>query len=379
MKKLVVLLAAIAMVFAFTAQAMSDMDAYGSIRFRTYTVSTDKEFKIPNAPHDTTGTVWNMGTLTRLGFNFTSGDVGGKWEIDTGAGSVGTASRYADTDSNRWGDIRVRHAYGYWNFGEGRQLLIGQTFPLVDLTISNAAYPGCAMKKAGEIGLITARPMQLRLTFNDLKLALITPYTTGGYVTSATATDVTIPKIEISYLLSLGNVKLDFVGGYQSYDERVVLTDDTEGIDSWIVGVRAKANFDALYVGAIAGYAQNARQYGMKYTDNVKGTAYLDGTSIQNANTMNFGLTLGYKTSDKLNFQGGYFMTDTKGDDVGPLKYEDSSNAYFVQAKYKMASGVYMIPEIIVYNTDDETWGAATATEGGTQTAAGIFWMINFK
>jgi hypothetical protein len=329
MKKLIVILAAIAMFFAFTVQAMAEIDAYGSIRFRTYTVSTDKEFK--GAPHDTTGTVWNMGILSRLGFNFTSGDVGGKWEIDTGAGSVAAASPYDDTDSNRWGDIRVRHAYGYWNFGEGRQLLIGQTFPLADLTISGAAYPGSAMKKAGEIGLITARPMQLRLTFNDLKLALIAPYTSAPFVsTGADATDVTIPKIEIGYLLSLGNVKLDFVGGYQTYDERVKATDDTEGIDSWIVGVRAKANFDALYVGAIAGYAQNARQYGMKYTDNVKGTAYLDGTSIQNANTMNFGLTLGYKTSDKLSFRCGYFMADTEGDDVGALKYEDSSNGYFV-------------------------------------------------
>jgi hypothetical protein len=44
-----------------------------------------------------------------------------------------------------------------------------------------------------------------------------------------------------------------------------------------------------------------------------------------------------------------------------------------------MASGVYMIPEFIVFNTGDETWASATETEGGTQTMAGIFWMINFK
>ena len=43
MKKLIVLLAAIAMVGAFTATAIADVDLYGSARFRTYYVDNDKE------------------------------------------------------------------------------------------------------------------------------------------------------------------------------------------------------------------------------------------------------------------------------------------------------------------------------------------------
>ena len=44
MKKLIVLLAAIAMVGAFTASAIADVELYGSARFRTYYVDKAKEF-----------------------------------------------------------------------------------------------------------------------------------------------------------------------------------------------------------------------------------------------------------------------------------------------------------------------------------------------
>jgi predicted porin len=41
MKKLIVILAVIAMVGAFTATAMADVELYGSARFRTYYTDTD--------------------------------------------------------------------------------------------------------------------------------------------------------------------------------------------------------------------------------------------------------------------------------------------------------------------------------------------------
>jgi len=380
MKKLFVVCIALAMVFAFTAEAMADMSAYGSVRFRTYTVAVDN----PGATFDTRTTAWNMGILSRLGFNFSSGDVGGKWEFDTGIASVTSAASsvgWADTDSNRWGDLRVRHAYGYWNFGGG-QLLIGQTFPLADLNAGVVYYTGNLDQGFGSIGLQTARPMQMRLTFGNFKVALISPYTTTmGVYTGATAVDATIPKIELGYTLKLENIALDFVGGYQTLEDRIVATDQSQDVDSYLLAARVKANFGAFFVNFVAGYAQNARQYGLEYTDNVTGTAVWNAASntMNDCETINAALAIGFKISDTMTIQGGYGYTDSEADEFGGNKYEDTGFGYYVNLKVKLADNVYMIPEIVVIDGDDTTWGAATSTEQASTTAAGIFWVINFK
>ena len=381
MKKLIVLFAVLAMVFAFTAQAMADMSAYGSIRFRTYTVDTDKEYAgTATTPFDTRQTTWNMGLLSRVGFKFASGDVGGLWELDTGYNSaLGSGS----TDSNRWRDLRVRHAYGTWNFGAG-ELLIGQTWPLADLPITGVNYTGDLMQCVGEMGYQTARPMQLRLTFGNLKLAFITPYTSTAQIynpagVTAAANDVTIPKIEVGYTLKLENIALDFVGGYQTYEERVVATDKTEDIEAYLLGVRAKMNFGGLYVGLTAGYTQNATQYGLEYTDNIGASALWFGNAMHDAETYNAGIAIGYKISDMVYVEGGYLMADSENDSNGATKYEDTSFGYYAQCKLTMAPGVFIIPEIIVVDRDDTTWGRTSALDEGKTTIAGIFWMINFK
>lgn len=373
MKKFIVLFAVLAMVFGFTAQAMADMDAYGSIRFRTYHQDTDKKFA--NTPHDVKGTMWNMGLLSRLGFNFTTGDVGGKWEIDTGY----NLWHRANTDSNRWGDIRVRHAYGYWNFGSG-QLLIGQTGSPIDLFVGSVYWTGNVDGGWGALTIQDARPMQLRLTFGDLKLAFITPYTnTSGIYAGADATDVTYPKIELAYTLPLDNIRLDFVGGYQTYEDRISATDKTKDLDAWVVGARVKANYGAFYVGAVASYAQNARQYGLEYTDNLTATAVWHTNGIQDATSWAGGIALGYKMSDTVYLSGGYYMADSDNDSNGAIKYEDSSQAYYANCKVKLAPNVFVIPEITVTDRDEVRWGSATKTDQGKQTTMGVFWMINFK
>lgn len=382
MKKFIVLLAVLVAVFAFTAQAMADMSAYGSIRFRTYSVDTDKEYAgTGTTPFDTKNTTWNMGLLSRIGFDFKSGDVGGKWEFDTGYNVYHAAS----TDSNRWGDFRVRHAYGTWNFGSG-QLLIGQTWPLADLPISNVMYTGDLMQGVGEVGYQTARPMQMRLTFGDLKLAFITPYTSTAQIyndgtTTASANDVTLPKIEVGYTLKLQNIALDFVGGYQTYEERVVTTDKTQDMDSYLLALRAKMNFGPFYVGLFGSYAQNATQYGLEYTDNVTATAVWEAATntMHDAETYTTGITLGYKVSDMVYVEAGYQMADSENDTIGTNKYEDTSVGYYAQCKVTMAPGVYIIPEIIIIDRDDVQWASATKTEQGKNTIAGIFWMIDFK
>lgn len=382
MKKFVVLFAVLAMVFGITATAVADMSPYGSIRFRTYSVDTDKDYSATNsstgAAFDTRTTTWNMGILSRIGFKFSSGDVGGLWEIDTGTGSILTAP-YADTDSNRWGDIRVRHAYGYWNFGGG-QLLIGQTFPLADMHAGVVYYTGNLDQGFGSIGLQTARPMQMRLTFGSFKIAFISPYTTtSGTYTGMGAVDETLPKIELAYNLKLDNIAFDLVGGYQAYEERIVDSDATEDIEAYLIGARVKANFGAFFANLVVGYAQNARQYGLEYTDNLNAAAYWANGAMHDAESYNVALALGFKISDTMTAQLGYCLLDSENDTNGTAKYEDSNQAYYVNLKVKLADNVFVIPEIIINDRDEVQWNSATVQQQGKQTTAGIFWVINFK
>ena len=69
MKKLIVILAVVAMVGAFTATAMADVDLYGSARFRTYYKSDDSGVAGVDSDDDLE---WRMGHLTRFGAVITS-------------------------------------------------------------------------------------------------------------------------------------------------------------------------------------------------------------------------------------------------------------------------------------------------------------------
>ena len=79
MKKLIVMLAVIVMVGAFTANAMADVSLYGSARFRTYFASVDTG--VPGVDSDD-DLEWRMGLLSRFGANFKSDRTTGKLEID---------------------------------------------------------------------------------------------------------------------------------------------------------------------------------------------------------------------------------------------------------------------------------------------------------
>ena len=75
MKKLIVILAVIAMVGAFTATAIADVSLYGSARFRTYYADVDDGNPATDSDSDLE---WRMGHLSRFGANFQSGKITGR-------------------------------------------------------------------------------------------------------------------------------------------------------------------------------------------------------------------------------------------------------------------------------------------------------------
>jgi len=361
-----VFLAAFAMVFGFTVTAaMADVDMYGSIRFRTYWA--DKSQEASGTGYSDEDLEWKLGYLSRWGAKYQTGDIRGLVELDT-------RDRDEGEGSSEIGDIRVRHIYGEWNFGAGK-ILIGQTFNPFTFYNSGVGFFSGGLQKFGGMGLVEFRTSQIRLTFGNLVLAFLTPDVETDPEGFAVAdTDTTIPRLEARYTLKVDPFKLDFVGGWQSYDA-VDATDSDESVDSYVMGINAKGNFGPAYVTAALNYRQNGTNYGLWTVADE--TAVYENGSIKDAEAWGAQLTVGYKINDKMRIEAAYSMVDAENDDQA-LKNEDSASAYALLFNYSLAPGFSVQPEII-YQDNDERWDNGVKTDKGDVTIFGVFWVMNFK
>ena len=379
MKKFIVLFAVLAMVFAFTPAAMADVSLYGSARMWTYSVDSDSNWSATG--FDDRDTMWTLGKLARFGAKFTGGDVGGLFEMD--ARQSGYLSHSGGTQSGQassLGNLRIRHLYGYWNFGGG-QLLVGQTWPLTELCVAHLDYTAAGLQGYGGTGMGIARVPQIRLTFGNLKLAFLSPNpaakTAGVWGTSDV--DTTLPKVEVGYTLKLDNMKWEFVGGYQNYEE-VNATDQAKDVTSYVLTTRGKMNFGALYVGLNLAYTQNGGNYGLARAVQDSAIINTAGTDIEDSTQYGGVLAVGYKVSDMVYIEGGYGMTDSEADwTAGTAKHEDTASAFYLTCQLKMAPGVYIKPEFAVFDKDDKDAKGVHTADEGKQTVFGVFWKINFK
>ena len=374
MKKLIVILAVIAMVGAFTATAMADVSLYGSARFRTYYASVDSG--VPGADSDD-DLEWRMGLLTRFGAHFKSDKITGQVELDARPGSAGTTGNIeSDSGASGLGNMRLRHLWGQWDFGAGK-LLIGQTWPLYELQVSGLNYYSGGLQKFGGWGYAVNLTSQIRLTFGDFKLAFLSPDTSQ---TSPSATfeeiNTTFPKIELGYAMKMDTFTLNFVGGYQTYEiEDFDGTKRTEDITSWVLGARGKANFGPAYFGLSLSYRQNGGNYGV-WTVSTKETSVFQGNDLKDATAFGLEAALGWKINDMLTLEGSYAMLNSEQDTS--LNNEDDVIVWGFLAKFTMAPGVYIIPELIFQDNKDVITNGVT-TDQGDATIFGVFWMINFK
>jgi len=374
MKKITVFLAclaAFAMVFGFTVTAaMADVDLYGSVRFRTYWADKDKDFT--GTGYDDEDLEWRLGHLSRWGVNYKSGNVSGKVELDARATDTATGSSMK-------GEIRVRHLYGEWDFGSGK-LLIGQTFNPCTVYSSGIGYYSGGIQKFGGLGLEYFRTSQIRLTFDNLVLALLTPdhdeipdaAPAGGWVD----TDTTIPRLEARYSLKLDPVAIDFMGGFQTYDV-VDINDHEETIDSYQLGIYARTNWGPAYFKGVLTYAQNGANYGLWSSTVVDQAAVYENGDIDDAECWGGSIVAGLKVNDMLTLEGSAGFASSENDDQD-LKNEDDAQVYTLLAKITLAPGVIVQPELI-YEDRDDRWDNGVKTEQGDAVIAGVFWVINFK
>ena len=373
MQKLIVILAVIAMVGAFTATAMADVELYGSARFRTYYADVDNGDPTTSSDKDLE---WRMGALSRFGAKFKGDKVNGRFEMDARAGSGGsTANIEASGGASRLGNMRLRLLWGEWDFGAGK-LMIGQNYPLYSAIISGINYYSGGLQPYGGIAYKDSRTSQLRLTFGDFRLAFLQTDTTQ---TSPSATfnevNVTFPRIEARYDMKFDPFALDLIGGYQNYEVENTTTKNTENINSWALAARGKANFGPAYAVLSLTWRQNGKNYGVK-TVSTKETATFQGTDLKDATGFGVVAALGWKINDMFTLEASYAGLSSSQDTS--LDNEDDASVWAVITKITMAPGVYIIPELIFQDNKDRI-DDGVSSDQGDRTVFGVFWRIDFK
>ena len=351
MRKLLVLLAAVAFVFAFTTPAAADVSFSGYVAFQTYMHDVDN----PAPTKDTSDLDWDKDNVcSRLSIKFKEGPVGGYVEIRPHTASY------------------VRHWWGTWNFGGGT-LGVGQFWTPDFSSISSMKY-GCGAMDVVDCGGSVRQPM-IQVQFGGLKIAAAKPSTgvaaglPGGY----TDTETSMPKLIASYNLNLGGVGLKFYGGMNSVDARDPLTDQSQSIDSNLFGVNATYGAGPLTIKGQVWTATNSQEYGAGTTGHFAAT--WDGSKVCDESFMAYGIDLGYKVSDTVKVTAGYIVGESESDQTGT--YEDETSTMHVNATFALAKGVSITPEYAVLDRSDVK-NAGVTTKEAVDTRIGVYWKIAF-
>jgi hypothetical protein len=348
MRKLLVLLSAVALVVAFTVPAMaSDWNFYGNARLNTF-MNSDSEERGPNGFEDD-DLNWALLGTSRIGANVQAGDILGRFEYGTG--------------------VNLRLLYGTWNFGAGK-LTIGQDYTPTLTGASWQAWEDTGMYCFG--GVYGGRNAQIRVDIGGFSFAAINPNVAmpaALAVAGGVDTDVTLPKFEASYSFKVGPASVKVFGGYQTY-EAVDANDDAVDVDSYVVGFDLKVGLGPITIQGDAYMGENTGQYGLWQVgaDDI-GWDAVDAETVD-CDTTGYILAVVFKASDSLRFEGGYGYLGHELEGGDP----DEVSAYYVQAMITLAKGVFVVPEIGKINYKEN----AAGNDEGDTTYYGAKWQINW-
>jgi len=345
MRKLLILLSAVAFVVAFTLPAAAaDWGFYGSSRMTTFYDSVSEEKAASG--YDDSDLTWGLQGNSRIGANVkTDGPISGGFEYGSGP--------------------NLRKLFGTLKVGAG-SLLVGQTYTPVNMFYSHQVWGGDTnMLKFG--GVYDGRRPMLQYAQGPFKVALIEPST--GAVTGPADTDTTMPKLEAAYKFNAGPAGLAVAFGYNSYDE-VDANDDSESISSYFLGLGFNMDFAPAYVKGDIYMGQNLAQFGLWQEGDA--SAGVDaGGDIEDNDSLGYLLVLGYKVNPKMILELGYGANQHDRDSFDEA---DDTSAYYIQMTYNLAKGAYIVPEIGMVDFGDSSAG----TDQGDTTYFGAKWQINF-
>ncbi|BBO69084.1 hypothetical protein DSCA_30140 [Desulfosarcina alkanivorans] len=383
MKKLFIIFA----ILCLAAPAMAaDWNFYGSARFATFWNDVDPDKDGVDSDEDLT---WAQQGNSRIGATVKFNDqIGGGFEMSDSFGK--------------------RKLYGTYTFGNGSQLLIGQTYTPSALFYSNSVYDGDGdLLGAGEF--YEGRLPMIQWKMGNFKLALIEPNTSGEagkYAKKAMAdfldddaidpdlaaaldiididydaladelgidVDTSLPKIEVGYAFKSDAFFADVFAGYQTYE--IELDDESVDVDSYVIGGGAGANFGAFFVKAGVHFGQNLGNYGA-YDPKFNGKALADDMSIDDdlkeldSDSLGYLAVVGFNASEMLTFEAGYGYEEAEVDESDNTT---ERTQYYLNCTVNVAPGFFIVPEVGMITYEDEV------TEPEPETFyVGAKWQINF-
>lgn len=379
------------------------MKFYGSVRMTTFWLKDNSDFGLARATVRNTSVTNLNHTLqgnARIGGRMQVGDLLGHFE-------------YGHDGNGAGNDVRLRVLTGEWNFGAGK-LLIGQTetptsfFTSTQVVNSDANMLGWGSRYIGR------QPM-VQLTMGDFKFAAVRPFNDGIHLRSlpgaglpgfaANDTEYKVPQLQASYTFKNGPLTANLAGAYQTYD--VVATnvvagvpgaERTESIDSYMLALGAIYNIGPAALFGDFSFGQNfaameSRATGNRSWANAVGAGIApgsvgaaganfarpvwDGSSIQDADTVQFLLGFRYKINDMVGFEAAYGQSKSSVEYRG-LKAENTRKTYYLQLPITLAKGVFIVPEAGVLDYGEDEFTAAVDVPFGKQKYFGAKWQINF-
>jgi len=352
----------LALLLAPACALAAEWNMYGSARVNLFYWNWDGKvlengyFEYTGDGHnDDTDLDFGLQGNSRIGASVKASDaVSGQFEFGTSSSNVST-----------------RLLYGDWNYGSGT-LRIGQDYTPMSGATSNQVFG--ADDDLNSVGAVdAARTPQIKLIMGGLQVALIRNQgasTTSFDDADYTDTDIVIPKIEASYEFATDTISIMPFVGYQTFDvETTGLGQRSESISSYVVGVHGRMSFGPAYVNFSGHFSQNGADYGLFYqNDHGAFNAQWTGTSVEDSTAYGCALVVGFNATDTLQFEAGvgYINGEVDFNDAGTIRtVTDDTMAYYVNAVITLAPGVYVIPEIGMYDFGDlEQTGLANVDEG---------------
>ncbi len=340
MKKILAILAAVAVMVAFSVPASAaEWSFYGSSRMTTFWDDLDKD------AGDDADLTWMQQSNSRIGANVKAGDVFGRFEYGDGP--------------------NLRLLYGGWNFGAGT-LTIGQMYTPFMTLYSNQVWGsdndlvglrrhlhGPAGRdpvhlRRPEPGLCGEQRQQLRRrrrhwtrSSPSWKPAICSRWAASPW-NWAVCTRPT---------------------SWSSAPPR-------KSVDTWGVNLGATMSVGPVALKASGYVGQNLANAGF-ISGPPAGAAFAGGRVVDN-DAYGFQFIAGYTLSDMVSLEAGYGYSQGELDVSGSDK--DDAQSYYIQAVLSLAKGVYIIPEIGVVDNMEN----AAGVDQGKRTYFGAKWQINF-
>jgi len=377
MKKLFIIFA----ILCLAAPAMAaDWNFYGSARMATFRVDVDPDVAGTDSDEDTQ---WAQQGNSRIGATVKLNDqIGGGFEMSDSFGK--------------------RKLYGTYTFGNGGQLLLGQTYTPSALFYSNSVYDGDGdLLGVGEF--YEGRLPMIQFKMGSFKVALISPNVvdvaetaavygiynpaTGAYDLAAKGdtgaqvvvpatnvdTDVDLPKIEVGYGFKMDMFFADVFAGYQTYSLDATTGEDYD-VDSYVIGGGGGINVGAFYAKLGVHYGQNLGNYGAydggfnekKLTDEMA----IVGGEEKDSESLGYLGVIGFNASEMFTVEAGYGHEEAEVDDSNNNTERDQ---YYLNCTVNIAPGFFIVPEVGMIKYQDD----ATTPEPETF-YWGAKWQINF-